>query len=191
MSKTITIEVVNVAAPSFVKTAKSGYNMIEVAHKQDGKIGGKRLLDFASPTVYNMFLAAQPGTVYSVEIEKNEKGYWDWVSATPATADTAAVATNVKASDAPATAPVSTGARGRVTGSTYETPEERAVNRAAIIRQSTLNMAIAALGNPTGVAAATIPPTLFQLARQFEDHIYTDLAARAESLEAAVAALKD
>ena len=123
MSKTIAIEVVNVAAPSFVKTAKGGYNMIEVAHKQDGKIGGKRLLDFASPTVYNTFLAAQPGTVFNVEIEKNEKGYWDWVSATPVSANSSSDGTSgpAAATDSAASKPAT--GRFRVTCSTYETPE--------------------------------------------------------------------
>src|SRR3990167_7784422 len=136
--KQLQVEVVNVSAPVFTKTARGGYNIIEVAYKgQDGKISGKKLLDFANVAVYNQFLAVQPGDKFLVDTEKNEKGYYDWVKVGPF----------VEGASQPiaesTTGPTPSSGRGRVMGSTYETPEERATNRAAIIRQSTINMAIA------------------------------------------------
>ena len=187
--KQLQVEILNVTN-SFVKTVKGGYNVLEVAYKQDGKVVGKKVLDFATPDTYKVLVNAKAGEVYDVDAEKNEKGYIDWKNVTPAEngvvvgpettpAATSAAAPSAKPSAVPA-------ARGRVVGNTYETPEERFTNRAAIIRQSTLNMAIELLSSDPTTTLAQIATT----ARQFEDHVYTDLQARAESLRAVVDGLK-
>jgi len=171
--KQLRIEIVGVTPPSFVKTTKGGYNILEIAYKSDGKVTGKKILDFVNQASYNILVNAKAGDIFDVEAEKNEKGYFDWTSVVPGSA---AVATSgVEASSETSKVPPS---RGRVIGNTYETPEERAVKQAAIIRQATINMAIAyANGAPEATLAA-----ICAMARQFEDHVYTDLAARAEAL---------
>ena len=183
--KQFQIEVVGITPPVFTKTARGGYNTLEVAYKQDGKVTGKKLLDFVTKESYDVLVNAKAGEVYFIEAEKNEKGYIDWLTASPVDVTNVVAETVVAASAPAAPAKSSTvpAARGRVVGNTYETPEERFTNRAAIIRQSTLNMALQLLGN-------TAMPQLLAAARQFEDHVYTDLQARAESLRAVVDALK-
>ena len=186
--KQFQIEVVSVTPPVFTKTARGGYNTLEVAYKQDGKVTGKKLLDFVTKATYDVLVNAKAGEVYFIEAEKNEKGYIDWLAASPVDV-TNVVAETAVAGSAPATLAKSSAvptARGRVVGNTYETPEERFTNRAAIIRQSTLNMAIELLGSDPTTTLAQIATT----ARQFEDHVYTDLPARAESLRAVVDGLK-
>ena len=182
------VEIVNVTPPVFIKTVKGGYNVLEVAFKQDGSVGGKKFMDFAAPGVYNLLETAKAGDIFDVVSEKNAKGYIDWVSVNPGTAATAteagqeAVAEN---SGAPAPAAARTGysAKGRVVGSTYETAEERATRQAAIIRQATLNAAIE-------YAPKATEEELVKVARRFETYVYTDLQARAESLRAVVDGLK-
>ena len=186
--KQFQIEVLSVTPPVFTKTARGGYNTLEVAYKFDGKTTGKKLLDFVTKASYDVLVNAKQGEVYFIEAEKNEKGYIDWLTASPVDV-TNVIAETAVAESAPATPAKPSAvpaARGRVVGNTYETPEERFTNRAAIIRQSTLNMAIELLSSDPTTTLAQIATT----ARQFEDHVYTDLQARAESLRAVVDGLK-
>jgi hypothetical protein len=174
------IEVVNVSVPAFTKTARGGYTAIEVAYKgPDGKIAGKKLLDFANPTVYNHFLTVTPGEKYVVDTEKNEKGFYDWINVQPAGEAGAATA------ETPAPEKASSSGRGRVTGNNYETPEERATNRAAIMRQSTINMAIATLADEERTSE-----NIKSVAKDLEDYIKTDLEALAEFLKTTASHLK-
>lgn len=149
---TIQIEIVNVSTPVFVKTAKGGYNQIEVAYKQDGKVTGKKLLDFASPQAYNGLKGAASGSVFLVETSKNAAGYiqWDQVSSSGVssgnTGDAQGSAGPSEQGAGPVNAGVSsgrgTGFAGKAMGSTYETPEERAVRQSIIVRQAAVNTAI-------------------------------------------------
>jgi hypothetical protein len=174
------IEVLSVSAPEFVKTVKGGYNVIEVAYKADGKVTGKKLLDFANKDSYNLMAKAKAGEVYDITTEKNEKGYLDWVGVVPAVAlpevpggGETAVRTEVSPTKKYG---------GRVIGNTYETPEERLVKQAAIIRQATLNAAVE--------FGAGDEEAVLKTARRFETYVYTDLQARAESLRTVVEQLK-
>ena len=187
------IEIVNVTPPVFIKTVKGGYNVLEVAFKQDGRVGGKKFMDFAAPGVYNLLETAKAGDIFDVVSEKNAKGYIDWVSVNPGreVAPTAAetgqeagkAVTEDSGAPAPAAARTGYSAKGRVVGSTYETAEERATRQAAIIRQATLNAAIE-------YAPKATEEELVKVARRFETYVYTDLQARAESLRAIVDSLK-
>ena len=181
--KSFTVEIVNVTPPVFIKTVKGGYNVLEVAFKQDGRVGGKKFMDFAAPGVYNLLETAKAGDIFDVVSEKNAKGYIDWVSVNPGTAAEAGQeapesSSNVvpKASSAPARP-------GRVVGNTYETAEERATKQAVIVRQATLNAAIEFVGE-------TSIGEVLKVANKFEDYVYTDLQARAESLRVVVDGLK-
>ena len=179
------IEIVNVTPPVFIKTVKGGYNVLEVAFKQDGRVGGKKFMDFAAPGVYNLLETAKAGDIFDVVSEKNAKGYIDWVSVNPGAA--AEAGQEVAQADSGATAPAAAkpgySGKGRVVGSTYETAEERATKQAVIVRQATLNAAIEFVGE-------TSIGEVLKVANKFEDYVYTDLQARAESLRVVVDGLK-
>ena len=187
------IEIVNVTPPVFIKTVKGGYNVLEVAFKQDGRVGGKKFMDFAAPGVYNLLETAKAGDIFDVVSEKNAKGYIDWVSVNPGTA--AEAGPEVAQADSGASSPVAakpgyTG-KGRVVGSTYETAEERATKQAAIIRQATLNAAIEFHRGELNTAQGPDEfESVLATARQFETYTYSNLQARAESLRAVVDGLK-
>src|SRR3990167_5979082 len=152
MMRQFQVEIVNVTPPVFIKTVKGGYNVLEVAFKQDGRVGGKKFMDFAAPGVYNLLETAKAGDIFDVVSEKNAKGYIDWVSVNPGreVAPTAAetgqeagkAVTEDSGAPAPAAAKPGYSGKGRVVGSTYETAEERATKQAVIVRQATLNAAI-------------------------------------------------
>ena len=138
----IKIEVIAIVGPSYIKTPRGGYNQIEVAYKDGaGKVGGKKLVDFNSKEVstneevFKIAKGFQPGERYSVTSEKIGD-YWYWTSISAANESAEQTDGQAPASDAgnqngssearPAGA---TGVRGKVTGSNYETPEERKLRR--------------------------------------------------------------
>ena len=125
------ITLVDVSTPQVTKTAKGQYQAIEVSYKNDqGQIQGKKLMSFSNPTVFKAIQEFAKGDVLSVEASKDDQGYWQWKS--------------VQKSDG--TEPVKTASSstsgGRVTGSNYETPEERAKRQVYIVRQSSISSAI-------------------------------------------------
>ena len=155
------IEVIGLTGPTYVKTPRGGYNSLEVAYKgPDGKVAGKKLVDFTNKEVFSFFTKTKSGDKVSVEAEKDANNFWQWNSAAAA-----AQAAEQEVSEAPSTgggdeagsvpsnagrAAAQAATRGKVTGSNYETPDERAIRRAfdqlkhrQIGRQGCINSAIA------------------------------------------------
>lgn len=58
------------------------YNAIEVTYKnlKFGKVETKKLFDFAAKEVFGVLKDAVKGDVFTIDQEKNDKGYWDWKS---------------------------------------------------------------------------------------------------------------
>jgi hypothetical protein len=186
------IEVINVSPPSFVKTARGGYNVIEVAYKKDGKVEGKKLLDFTNPEVFNFVKGLTAGAQLSITSEKDPKNFWQWVSVRTATesdqqaadpqSSTAGAVTGGSTGDSTPNAGATTG-RGKVTGSNYETPDERALRREfdrikhrQIGRQGCINSAIAIL-----TARGNQEPTVFNtddvivVAKELEKFVFDEV----------------
>jgi hypothetical protein len=126
------IEIVNVGAVE----NKGKYSQVEVIYKDEGgKVGTKKLMSFSFPDVFNTLKAGARGVSYAVELVKNDKGYWDWTKVQPADEPNGNTVTE----------PAKKAVGGRVTGSNYETPEEREWRQTRIGRQACLNSAIALL----------------------------------------------
>ena len=121
------IEVVSINTNT-VPTAKGSYQVTEVAYKdmKDGKINGKKIMSFTNKDVYKVMTNAKVGDKYDIGLEKDDKGYWQWSSATLSTGGTSTAAPSGNSSPR----------------STYETAEERATKQDFIIRQSSLTNAI-------------------------------------------------
>lgn len=116
-------------------TGKNGksYGVLQVAYRADGKLQEKKLMSFSNPQVFKHIEGLKKGDSVNVKTEKDGNGYWQWTAIESA-----------EAVSKPTT-PASGGAT-RVTGSTYETPEERAIKQKYIVRQSSLTTAIQILG---------------------------------------------
>lgn len=137
---------------------KGKYKQAEIAYKDlaKGQVSSKKLMSFSNPVVYKTLVDAKNGEVYTIDMEKNEKGYWDWTKA--------ATSTSVDTSNAVAPS------KGNVSPkSTYETPEERAKKQVYIVRQSSINAAIETLKtdkkNPTVTEVISV-------AKQYEDYVF-------------------
>jgi len=147
------------------KKSESGrtFQQLEVAYKNEqGQPQLKKLISFSNPNVYKAAKEWVKGDVVNVTTVKNEKtGYWDWIGLE---------GDGIVAENKPASA--ATGAR--VTGSNYETKEERAARQVFIIRQSSLSTAVELLGQGKSVA------DVIATAKQFEAYVFS----KAEGVDA-------
>lgn len=132
---TINIEVVDVTVEEVPRpSGKGSYEKATVAYKNsDGKLESKTLMDWASKEVWPVITKAKKGDTFSIDREKDAKGYWNW--------------TNIAKQDGV----VVKEASKSPTKPSYETPEERAARQVLIVRQSSLSSAVALLGPKTKV----------------------------------------
>jgi hypothetical protein len=189
------IEVINVSQPRFTKTAGGGYSAVEVAYKRDGKTDGKKLVDFNSKdspggkAVYELFLKAKEGQTYEVEAQKGEK-FWNWVAATPITVEKESAGSGDGA-QSDTSSPGDTGGdepkgrapskpSGRVTGSNYETPIERAKRQRYIVRQSSFTNALELLKanttpqvTPSGNIIPVTAQQVIAVAKEIEAYVFS------------------
>lgn len=149
----INIEVVRVEIES-----KGKYQAASVIYKgQDGKVDNKKLVSFANKEVFKLFSSAQPGEKFAVNLEKDNNGYWQWVSAAP-------MGSAAASADSPSPSKGSASPR-----STYETPDERAARQVYIVRQSSIANAVALLKDAK--RQATVEEVL-DAAKQFEAFVF-------------------
>jgi hypothetical protein len=143
------------------KNGKGTYGKLTVAYRDDkGKLSEKSILSFTNPAVFKHFEKANAGDEVNVKSEK-VGDYWNW-TAILADGETASVSTP---------APTSSTAT-RVTGSNYETKEERAAKQRYIVKQSSLSAAV----NVLTVGAKTPPSVddVLSLADKFVDYVFDD-----------------
>jgi hypothetical protein len=132
------IQIIDVGTPNTV-ASKNGrsYQSIEVAYKgADGKVSSKKLMSFSNPSVFTAISKMSKGDNVDITTVKDDAGYWQWTAINQAGATTSTV-TPSSQSITPTTT--------RVTGSTYETKEEREARQLLIVRQSSLSNAVAIL----------------------------------------------
>jgi hypothetical protein len=157
------ITVIDVGAPN-THAAKNGrsYQSMEVTYKNEqGQTQSKKLMSFSNPEVFKQAKDWKKGDSVNVNMTKDDAGYWQWVSIG-------------EAGSAPASPPQAysgkpQAAGTRVTGSNYETPEERAKKQVYIVRQSSISSAIELLksnGNDVKV------DNVLSVAKQLEDYVF-------------------
>ena len=159
------IQIIDVGTPN-THAAKNGrnYQSIEITYKgNDGKVSAKKLMSFSNPSVFKAASGWNKGDTVEIVTQKDDAGYWQWTG----------IGEAGSASQAPATTAASGGATAtRVTGSTYETKEERAARQVLIVRQSSLSVAVQAL-----LAGAKTPPNaedIISLAKQLESYVFAE-----------------
>lgn len=147
------INIVDVGAPN-THAAKNGrsYQSIEVTYKDEqGQVKNKKIMSFSNPSVFNHIKGLAKGDQINLRTEKDANGYWQWTGI---------------GGDAPVAQETKPATGGRVTGSNYETKEERAQRQIYIIRQSSISSAVELLG--TGAKTADVIAT----AKEFEAYVF-------------------
>ena len=143
------------------KNGKGTYGKLTVAYRDDkGKLSEKSILSFTNPAVFKAFEKADLGDEINVKSEK-VGDYWNWT----------AILTGDDVSQA-SSAPTSGNNPTRVTGSNYETKEERALKQRYIVKQSSLSAAVSIL-----TVGAKTPPevdSVIALADKFVDYVFEE-----------------
>ena len=143
------------------KNGKGTYCKLTVAYRDDkGKLSEKSILSFTNPAVFKAFERAEAGAEINVKSEK-VGDYWNWT----------AILTGDEAVSQPTATPTANNAT-RVTGSNYETKEERALKQRYIVKQSSLSAAVSIL-----TVGAKTPPevdAVIALADKFVDYVFEE-----------------
>jgi hypothetical protein len=158
------ITVIDVGQPNTHST-KNGrsYQSMEVTYKNDsGQVQSKKLMSFSNPDVFKQAKEWQKGDTVDVNTQKDDNGYWQWISIG---ADAIAQATSTSSNAKPTT---------RVTGSNYETKEERAQRQVMIVRQSSISSAITAL---TAEGKRPSVADILGMAKEFENFVMDNNSA--------------
>lgn len=155
------ISVIDVGqATTLTSSNGRSYQQIEVTYKDDsGKVATKKLMSFGNPTVFKTAQTWNKGDAVQIQAVKNDKGYWDWIGFGEG-GDTPVQQPQTQSySNKPAT---------KVTGSNYETKEERAARQVMIVRQSSISSAVSAL-----TANNNVPKVdqILIMAKAFEDFV--------------------
>lgn len=130
------IQVVNVDVQEGKTKANKPYEFLDVMFKNlsfDNKAESKKIMPFGSKEVFATLKTAQKGDVFTIVREKDDAGYWQWISILEGDQQVET------AKGTPAAAAKQTTAAPR---SNFETPEERAQRQVLIVRQSCLSNAV-------------------------------------------------
>lgn len=180
------ITIVNVSAPE----SRGTYQFVEVVYKDDqGRVNNRKVMSFGktAQTFKDIqgYSSGEQVEVQTVrETGKDGQPYNNWVAVGPV--GSLGASTPQEASPRPA----ANAAPAARSGSTYETPEERAKKQVYIVRQSSISAAIGTLaigGKPTPDAKVVI-----DLAKKYEAYVFgldvanetkQDLAAEFDDFE--------
>lgn len=121
-------------------------------------------MSFSNPDVFKTAQTWEKGDTVNIAMEKDDAGYWQWTKIL-ADGEVAPAPTNASAGGASTSAPTKP---TRVTGSNYETKEERALRQLMIVRQSSLSNAVATLATHNSPLS---PDQVITLASKYEKFV--------------------
>jgi hypothetical protein len=170
------IEVLSVGSPAFTKTARGGYNSMELAYKNltfDGKVEGKKLVDFNDKAVFEFLKNSKQGDKVVVTKEKGDADqYWKWTGAEKSSG--APLQKQEASTSSTGSASSTGGVVGRVIGDKrdYETSDERAKKQVYIVKQSSISAALE-FHKQNGNSKVTVEEVL-HVADQFKNYVFSN-----------------
>lgn len=141
----------------WVGEGRKKYGKATVNYSYNGEARRQNIMSFSNPDVFKKVQELTGATV-EVEVGKNDKGYSEWRSISVGVSN----ASNAGSPAATATT--------RVSGSNYETKEERAARQVLIVKQSSLSAAVATL--TPGAKAALDANAVLELAQKYSDWVF-------------------
>ena len=151
------VQIVNVQV-DWVGEGRKKYGAAVVDYKWNGESRKQKIMSFANPDVFKK-VQEMVGQTVEVETGKNDRGYNEWRNISQESSGASGAPT---AGSAPATT--------RVSGSNYETKEERAARQVLIVKQSSLSAAVASL--TPGAKATLDPATVLERAQAYTDWVF-------------------
>lgn len=150
------ITVKNVNVENVVK-GKSRYSVANVTYDYQGTEKTRKIMSFSNPDVFKK-VQELVGQTIEVATGKNEAGYDEWKSI------------SAPVQGVPTSSTSAAGTVTRVSGSNYETKDERAARQVLIVKQSSLSAAVGTLS--PGAKAALKPEEVIELAQQYTDWVF-------------------
>lgn len=133
-----------------------GYKKLPVLYKNNrGEEKTKWLVSFSNPNVFKVFSEAQPGDVFEVKTQENEKGHIDWV----------------RAEKVGEGEPVVDNTRGVKEGAPLKVTITEADRQRSIVRQSSLSTATNFLKDRTENGKGPTAADILAVAQLFEDFV--------------------
>lgn len=144
----------------WVGEGRKKYGKASVEYTYNGEARRQNVMSFTNPDVFKK-VQELTGQTVEVEVGKNDKGYSEWRAISASSAGTGN--SNQSASTGGATST-------RVSGSNYETKEERANRQVLIVRQSSLGAAVETLS--TGAKTPPTAAAVLELAQEYVDWVF-------------------
>lgn len=149
------VKILDVNIEKVVK-GRNMYQVATVAYSSNGEARTQKVMSFANPDVFKS-LPDFVGKEADVTVTKNDSGYNQWA------------AIKAPGSEVPEASPTATAAAGtRVTGSNYETREERANKQVYIVKQSSIGSAIETLA---AMGELSSPARVIEVAQIYVDYV--------------------
>jgi hypothetical protein len=145
-----------------VVNGRKRYSKAVVDYTFKGEARQQKIMSFANPEVFKK-VQELVGQEVDVELTKNDAGYSEWKSISAASSSGATATGTSTNSGAPATT--------RVSGSNYETKEERAARQVLIVKQSSLSAAVESLS--PGAKTALDPDEVIKRAQVYTDWVFS------------------
>lgn len=131
-----------------------------VSYDYNGNARKQNVMSFSNPEVFKK-VQELVGQTVDVEVGKNDKDFTEWRSI------------SVSGASVPSgTVPGSTTSATRVSGSNYETKEERAARQVLIVKQSSLSAAVATLTVNAGKDKLQVEDVM-KLAQEYTDWVFS------------------
>lgn len=140
--------------------AKQGYQKAVVIYTYNGEPRKQTVVSFSNPAIFKQVQELSQGQEIEVDVVKNAGGFNEWKNITVG---------NAGASSGTATTPQNASTT-RVTGSNYESREERAGRQVLIVKQSSLSAAAATLA--VGRKTEIKPEEVIAVAEQYKDWVF-------------------
>jgi hypothetical protein len=157
------VKIVNVDVEKIVD-GKKNYSKAVVTYLYEGQARTQNLVSFTNPAVFKA-VQEKVGQEVDVTITKNAGGYNQWA----ALGDVGSTSTGSTSTPQNQTAPSTTSSTTRVTGSNYETKEERAARQVYIVKQSSISAAVAL---SEANKAKSTPEEIIAVAQKFVDFVF-------------------
>ena len=143
---------------------KSRYTKAVINYLYNGEPRRQTVMSFANPAIFKQVQELEAGTEIEVSTSKNEAGFNEWTR----------IEVGNKLPGVSAAVPTQTGNSSagvaRVTGSNYESKEERAARQVLIVKQSSLSNAVESL--TPGAKAPLDTKTVLARAQEYVDWIF-------------------
>ncbi len=144
-----------------VKKGRNSYQVAVVVYTNPkGENKEKKVVSFSNPAVFATVKDAKSGSKWEVEYAKDDP-YFNWARISP-------IVENERGQ--PAVADKVTG--GKVTGSNWETSDERAKRQLMIVRQSSISNALEYMKNTNNQDFGVTD--VLGIAQEFVDFVYMD-----------------